>query len=680
MAKENYIIEFNELSLKDIAEAGSKGAALGEMYRHLSQEGVRIPNGFVITATAYRTLLSHNQLDARLDAEMAMLDPHDLDKLRLAGKRLRAWLMSAAFPTAMISAITAAYGRLAEPGESAPSVAVRSSVIAEDLPEAAFAGQQDSYLNITGEDALLTYCKLVFASLYTDRAIAYRAERGYGQIPVALAIVVQRMVRADLAASGVMFTLDTESGFRDVVLISGAYGLGENVVQNAVIPDEFLVFKPTLRQGFSPIIKRKLGSKAIQCVYTADGQATQNLPTPELNRRQYCLTDPEVLRLARLACAIERHYSNQLGHPQPVGVEWAKDGRDGQLYIVQARPEPVHARSSTEMAQVRPPLELASYAAPPLLPTARPRTQIMLNIGNPDQAFKLASLPVDGVGLARLEFIVSHALRVHPRAILNYDLLPAETQRQIETLAQGYPSPGEFYVQRLAEGISQIAAAFYPKPVMIRLSDFKSNEYGQLLGGRQYEPVEENPMVGLRGAARYYAPGFDGAFALECQALKRVREEFGLLNVAVMIPFVRTVNDLKAVLAGMAQEGLVRGTHNLKVYVMCEIPANALLAEDFLAHCDGFSIGSNDLTQLTLGIDRDSGLLRGYDERNPAVLSLMALAIAACRRAGKYVGICGQAPSDFPEITRWLVEREIQSISLNPDSVMAMLPVILAAE
>ena len=792
----NYIRRFAELSIHDVALVGGKNASLGEMYRELAPEGVKVPNGFATTAQAYRDYLEHNGLTARIAEALSALDTRDLAALARTGKQIRDWINHGTLPPELAAEIASAYQELAQEYGADPDVAVRSSATAEDLPNASFAGQQETYLNISGAQNLLATCKRVYASLFTDRAISYRVHQGFAHFDVALSIGVQKMVRADLGAAGVMFSIDTETGFRDAVFITAAYGLGENVVQGAVNPDEFYVFKTTLPQGFRPILKRQRGEKALKMIYTQDasaGMSTRNISVSREERERFALSDDEVLRLARYAVAIENHYSAKAGHLMPMDIEWAKDGVSGKLFILQARPETVHAQANpniheifklrkrgkvlvsgksvgqkiaagtvrvileaADMRQLQPgeilvtditdpdwepvmkiagaivtnrggrtchaaivarelgiPALVGTGTATHVLKTGqvvtvscaegdngvvyeglqkfdvervdltkleRPKTHLMLNLGNPERAFELSRLPVEGVGLARLEFIINHSIQIHPRALLEYDTLDAPTRAQIDNLVAGYPDRRAFYVQRLAEGIATIAAAFYPRPVIVRTSDFKSNEYASLIGGATFEPKEENPMLGLRGAARYFSPQFAPCFAMECAALKYVRESMGLLNVAVMIPFVRTVDEGLNVLALMKQHALVRGMNGLKVYVMCEIPSNALLADQFLEHFDGYSIGSNDLTQLTLGADRDSGLLKGFDERNPAVLKLMELAISACNQRGKYIGICGQAPSDFPEITRWLVERGIQSISLNPDSVLPMTQVVLDTE
>ena len=791
-----YIRHFSELGIDDVPLVGGKNASLGEMYRNLSGEGVRVPNGFATTAQAFRDFLTHNSLKERIQAALDALDGNDVEALARTGALIRGWIVDGDLPPALAGEIGAAYGELVQEYGPDPDVAVRSSATAEDLPDASFAGQQETYLNIRGLDHLLRTCKRVLASLYTDRAIHYRIDKGFDHMSIALSIGVQKMVRSDLGASGVMFTLDTESGFRDVVMITAAYGLGENVVQGAVNPDEFLVFKPTLAAGHRPIIRRHLGEKAIKMIYTRDpvtAAATRNVPVKKGERQRFCITDDEVLELARYAVAIEGHYSRQAGQPRPMDIEWAKDGVSGELFIVQARPEtvqslrnqafqevytleqrgPVLARGKSVGARIgagrariileaahmhelkpgevlvtditdpdwEPVMKLASaivtnrggrvchaaivarelglpavvgagtathdipdgqevtvscvegdvgYIYEGRLPyrservdltrLKRPATKIMLIVGNPDLALEYAAFPNDGVGLARLEFIINNSIGIHPRALLEYERLPPETRKQIEPRIAGYASPERFYIDRLAEGVGTIAAAFYPKPVIARLSDFKSNEYAALLGGADFEPREENPMIGFRGASRYHSKEFADCFALECTAMKQVREDMGLDNLELMIPFARTVGEVRKVLDLMAGLGLRRGDNGLKINVMCEIPANALRAREFLELCDGFSIGSNDLTQLTLGVDRDSGLLTGFDERDEAVRVLMDMAIRACHDTGKYIGICGQAPSDFPEITRWLVSQGIDSISLNPDSVLEMTRVVLDME
>ncbi len=791
----NYIRNFTEVGLQDLPLVGGKNASIGEMVRHLDSSGVRVPGGFATTVEAYYAFLDHNGLTARIRETLASLDVKNIAQLEQAGSRIRAWIEQGEMPAGLAGEIATAYGELGATYGKNPDVAVRSSATAEDLPNASFAGQQDTYLNVRGIEALLAACRKVYASLFNDRAISYRAHHGFAHDQVGLSIGVQKMVRADVGASGVMFTLDTETGFRDVVMINAAYGLGENVVQGAVNPDEFYVFKPTLVAGRRPILKRYLGEKAVRMVYATgnDKISTRNVSVPEDERRRFSISDDDVLELARYAVKIEEHYSGVAGRSMPMDIEWAKDGTNGEIFILQARPETVRTHENrnrydiyniesrgrvlasgmsvgrkiatggtrliADVSQMNklqsgevlvtdmtdpdwePIMKIAAaivtnrggrtcHAAivarelgiPAIvgcgnatqaimsgIPVtvscaegdtgqvyegiqkfrvdtvamdagARPRTRIMMNVGNPEEALAHSFLPNDGVGLARLEFIISRSIQVHPRALLEYERLDTEERKHIDRLTAGYRDRRDYFTRRLTEGVGMIAAAFYPKPVIVRLSDFKSNEYALLYGGARFEPKEENPMLGLRGASRYYAESFRESFAMECAALRAVREEMGLTNVAVMIPFARSVDEVRRVLELLDANGLARGRDGLRIYVMCEIPANALLAEEFLEHLDGFSIGSNDLTQLTLGVDRDSGLLTGFDERHPAVLKLMELAIRAARAKGKYVGICGQAPSDYPEITEWLVHQGIGSISLNPDSVVRMTRVVLEAE
>ena len=792
----NFVRRFSELGIDDVPEVGGKNASLGEMYRALSSGGVRVPNGFATTARAFRDYLEYNELHERIRVALDELDVNDVEALAATGARIRGWIVDGELPEVLEREIRAAYEEMAGEYGPEPDVAVRSSATAEDLPDASFAGQQETYLNIRGVEHLMRTCKRVLASLFTDRAIHYRVDKGFDHMSIALSIGVQKMVRSDIASSGVMFTLDTESGFRDVVMITAAYGLGENVVQGAVNPDEFLVFKPTLSAGHRPIIRRHLGEKAIKMIYTRDpvtAEATHNVPVRKKERHRFAINDDEILQLAEYAVSIERHYSEKAGKSRPMDIEWAKDGNSGELFIVQARPETVHsirtdafqeiyslekrgkvlaegksvgARVGTGRARIileaahmhelqrgevlvtditdpdwEPVMKIASaivtnrggrvchaaivarelgipavvgtgdathgvndgqevtvscvegdigYVYEGKLPykTARvdlaglekPHTDIMLIVGNPDQALEFSALPNDGVGLARLEFIINSTIGIHPRALLEPDHVDDGVRDAINARVAGYPGPRAYYIEKLAEGVGTIAAAFYPKPVIVRMSDFKSNEYAALLGGEGFEPGEENPMIGFRGASRYYSEQFAECFGMECEAMKKVRGEMGLVNLELMVPFVRTVEEELQVLQLMADKGLRRGEDGLKIKLMCEIPANAVLADSFLEHCDGFSIGSNDLTQLALGVDRDSGILTGYDERNPAVLELMGMAIRACRQKGKYAGICGQAPSDFPEITRWLVQQGIDSISLNPDSVLNMTQIVLEME
>ncbi len=793
----SFILPFSAIRLADLPAVGGKNASLGELVNGLSSLGVRVPDGFAVTAEGYRHFLRANSLTERIDEAIAALDPTRLDRLEETGSLIRQWIEEATMPEDLAEEIRNAYREREKEYGPNYDVAVRSSATAEDLPDASFAGQQETFLNVRGSGRVLHKCRRVYASLYTNRAISYRAHKGYAAEEIAISVGVQKMVRSDRGASGVMFTLDTETGFRDLVLINAAYGLGENVVQGAVNPDEFHVHKGALRANRRPILLRRLGDKQEKMVYDRDPDTpntVRNVTVLEEERRRFCISDEEAEELARFAIAIEDHYSAERGQPTPMDIEWARDGLDNQLYILQARPETVHSQEkrgyvhevfqmegtgpvlcegravgkriakgkakvildSENMHEVHPGDVLVTDITDPdwepvmktasaivtnrggrtchaaiiarelgipavvgvgdateripshsdvtvscaegetghvyegLLPfhtdtiqlegRRKPRTQMYLNVGDPQQALSFSGLPADGVGLARLEFIINNSIRVHPQALLDFEHLDGDTRRQVEKVMAGYPSPRDYFVRRLAEGVSTICAAFYPRPVVVRMSDFKSNEYAALLGGTSYEPFEENPMLGWRGAARYFSPQFAEAFAMECAALAGVREEMGFDNLIPMVPFVRTVEEGQAVLAKMAEHGLERGKDGLKIYLMCELPSNAILAEAFLEHFDGFSIGSNDLTQLTLGVDRDSGMLTGYDERNPAVLGLMEMAIKACRKQGKYVGICGQAPSDFPEITKWLVERGIDSISLNPDSLVDMLEVVLAAE
>ncbi len=777
---EDTVIWFDRLGMHDVPIVGGKNASLGEMISNLEAAGVKVPGGFATTAQAYRDFLQQNGLDARIHDALASLDIEDVQALAKTGARIRQWIVDTPLPPVLQDAITAAYRKM-EAQTPGLSVAVRSSATAEDLPEASFAGQQETYLNIQGLDAVLHAVKDVFASLFNDRAIAYRVHHGYEHSLVALSAGVQRMVRSDMAASGVVFTLDTESGFRDVVFITSAYGLGETVVQGAVNPDEFYVHKPTLAKNCPAILRRSLGGKAIKMIYdTQKGSArpVQTVDVPPAERARFSLTDVEVEALARQAVIIEQHYG------RPMDIEWAKDGLDGQLYILQARPETVKSRaqqslqryhlkergkvlasgrsiggrigagparvifSAKDMHRVQPgdvlvtdmtdpdwepimkraaaivtnrggrtchaaiiarelgiPAVVGSGDATEVLRDGQPVTvscaegdtghiydgllefemtelslermpplpfKIMMNVGHPERAFDFQFLPNAGIGLARLEFVITRTIGIHPRALLEFDRLPDDLRATIGARIAGYADPVTFYIDKLAEGIATLAAAFWPKPVIVRTSDFKSNEYANLIAGDRYEPKEENPMLGFRGAGRYIDPTFRDCFALECRALKKVRDVMGLTNVEVMIPFVRTVGEAEQVIGLMAEQGLKRGENGLRVIMMCEIPSNALLASEFLKHFDGFSIGSNDLTQLTLGLDRDSGLVAHlFDERDPAVKALLAQAIRACRAAGKYVGICGQGPSDHPDLARWLMEQGIDSVSLNPDSVVS---------
>lgn len=791
-----YIKFFSEINNSDVAVVGGKNASLGEMYQSLTSLGVKVPNGFATTAEAFRYFLRHNNLEERIRSALSALNVADVEALALTGAQIRHWIQLGEMPADLAKEIRDAYRKLEQEYGTNPDVAVRSSATAEDLPSASFAGQQETYLNIRGSLNLMKTCQSVFASLFTNRAISYRTDKGFNDVNIALSVGVQKMVRSDLASAGVMFTLDTETGFRDVVFITAGYGLGENVVKGAINPDEYYVFKPTLESQHRSILKRHLGDKAIKMVYTPDpmaGLSTRNIEVPKEDREKFAITDNEVLQLSRYAVTIEKHYSKLAGHAMPMDIEWAKDGETGELFIVQARPETVQSQSditqyevfrmeekgqilssgksvgtriasgpvrvildAADMHKLKPGEVLVTDITDPdwepvmkvaaaivtnrggrtchaaivarelgipaivgcsdatqtletgdmvtvncaegdagyvykgslkfrkevhdLSISENPKTKLMVNLGNPQHAFETARLPVEGVGLARLEFIINNSIQIHPKALLEYKNLDSETQGKIDHLTAGYADRVSFYIDRLSEGVGTIAAAFYPKPVIVRLSDFKSNEYASLIGGKQFEPVEENPMIGFRGASRYPSESFADCFALECEALRKVREDMGLNNVAIMIPFVRTPEEGNVVLALLEKNGLKRGVNNLKVYLMCEIPANALLADQFLEAFDGYSIGSNDLTQLTLGVDRDSGMIGGFDERNPAVLKLMDMAITACLEKKKYIGICGQAPSDYPEITRWLVEKGIESISLNPDSVVPMRQEVLATE
>ncbi|MFM4831127.1 phosphoenolpyruvate synthase [Aeromonas media] len=776
---QQYVLWYEQLGMQDVERVGGKNASLGEMISNLSGAGVSVPGGFATTAFAFNEFLELSGLNGKIHDLLDSLDVDDIAALNKAGQQIRDWVVDAPFQPALEQAVRAAYDKLSAGLEA--SFAVRSSATAEDMPDASFAGQQETFLNVRGIDAVMTAIKHVFASLFNDRAISYRVHQGYDHKGVALSAGVQRMVRSDLAASGVMFTLDTESGFNDVVFITGAQGLGEMVVQGAVNPDEFYVHKPTLKAGRPAVVRKTLGSKLIKMTYSEDaghGRQVKIVDTVEAERNRFCITDEEVMALAKQALIIEQHYG------RPMDIEWAKDGQDGQLYIVQARPETVRSRqeantlerfalkqsgkvliegraighkigsgparvisSISQMDEVQPGDVLVTDMTDPdwepimkrasaIVTNRGGRTchaaiiarelgipavvgcgdatdrieagqlitvscaegdtgfiydgeldfdvavtevgnmpplpiKIMMNVGNPDRAFDFAQLPNAGVGLARLEFIINRMIGVHPKALLEFDQQSPELKATITKMIAGYDSPREYYVAKLSEGIATLAAAFWPERVIVRMSDFKSNEYANLVGGRGYEPHEENPMIGFRGASRYIADSFRPCFALECEAMKRVRDVMGLTNVEVMIPFVRTVGEAEQVVEILAENGLRRGERGLKVIMMCELPSNALLADKFLEHFDGFSIGSNDMTQLTLGLDRDSGLIAHlFDERNEAVKALLALAIQAARKAGKYVGICGQGPSDHPDFAAWLVEQGIDSVSLNPDTVV----------
>jgi pyruvate,water dikinase len=782
------VVPFEHLRMTDVEAVGGKNASLGEMISQLAASGVRVPGGFATTAHAFRQFLAHGKLVDRINARLDNLNADDVNALAAAGAEIRRWVHEAPLPPALEAAVREAYAVLASDSPEA-SFAVRSSATAEDLPDASFAGQQESFLNVNGIDAVLEKMREVFASLYNDRAISYRVHKGFAHADVALSAGVQRMVRSDLGSAGVMFTMDTESGFPDVVFVTSSWGLGETVVQGAVNPDEFYVHKPTLASGRPALIRRTLGSKLVRMSFASPaeeartGRLVKTEDNPVELRNRFSLTDAEVLELARYALVIEKHYG------RPLDIEWGRDGVDGKLYILQARPETVKSQSAgqiehryklkgdrskstlltegraigqkigtgqvrlvksvAEMDRVQPGDVLVTDMTDPnwepvmkkasaIVTNRGGRTchaaiiarelgipavvgcgdatdklhegalvtvacsegdtgyvfdglieaevtevkrgqmpycpiKIMMNVGNPSLAFEFAQLPNSGVGLARLEFIINNDIGVHPKAILDYPNIDVELKKAVESVARGHASPRAFYVDKLAEGVATIAAAFWPKPVIVRLSDFKSNEYRKLIGGKRYEPDEENPMLGFRGASRYISGDFSDAFAMECEALKRVRNDMGLVNIEIMVPFVRTVKQAERVVAMLAERGLKRGVDGLKLIMMCEVPSNAILAEQFLEHFDGMSIGSNDLTQLTLGLDRDSGLeqLAGdFDERDPAVKALISRAIAACRATGKYVGICGQGPSDHADFADWLADEGIVSISLNPDTVV----------
>ncbi|MBN3888043.1 MAG: phosphoenolpyruvate synthase [Nostoc sp. JL31] len=800
------ILWFDEIGIADIPVVGGKNASLGEMIQQLTPKGINVPTGFATTAYAYRHFIQSAGLEAKLRKLFADLDVEDVKNLRERGKKARSLLIHTPFPVELREAIATAYHSLCEQYHADTDVAVRSSATAEDLPDASFAGQQETYLNVVGVEGVLAACHKCFASLFTDRAISYRHAKGFDHFSIALAVGVQKMVRSDLATSGVMFSIDTETGFKDAALITAAYGLGENVVQGSVNPDEYYVFKPTLKAGFRPIIDKKLGSKELKMIYDDGSKFTKNVLVSPSERGKFALSDEEILQLASWACLIEDHYSQVHGIFTPMDIEWAKDGITNQLFIVQARPETVQSQktgnvlrsyrlvlgnrewgigngenSHSSLPDSQSPIPLVTGSAigeaisqgkarlildvqkleqfqvgevlvtertdpdwepimkrasaivtnsggrtchaaiiarelgvpaivgcgnateilkpgqevtiscaegeegkvyPGLLPfevkevplenLPRTRTKILMNVGNPQEALSLSAIPNDGVGLARTEFIIANQIQIHPMALIHYDSLKDEfVKAKIADITSLYDDKPQYFVDKLAQGIGRIAAAFYPKPVIVRTSDFKSNEYANLLGGRQFEPHEENPMLGWRGAARYYDEGYREAFALECHALKRVREEMGLTNVIPMIPFCRTPDEGRLVLAEMAKNGLKQGVNDLQVYVMCELPSNVILAEEFAEVFDGFSIGSNDLTQLTLGIDRDSALVaRLFDERSPAVKRMVKMVIETAKKCDRKIGICGQAPSDYPEFAQFLVEQGIDSISLNPDSVL----------
>ena len=796
MSGPEYVLEFSQIGLSDLGRVGGKNASLGQMFNRLKPRGVGVLDGFATTAAAYRQLLEEAGLRERLQRVFTGLNAEDLTALAAAGQAARAAVLETPIPDALRAAILDGYARLTARIGREAELAVRSSATAEDLPEASFAGAAETFLNVRGREGLLRAVHACYASLFTDRAISYRARLGYDQLKVALSVGVMPMVRSDKGSAGVIFTLDTESGFRDVVTVSGTYGLGEFIVQGVVTPDEWMVFKPTLATGCRAIVGRRLGTKEVRLVYGDGSRTTRSEATPAADRGRFCLSDDEVLQLARWACIVEEHYSGLAGHPQPMDIEWAKDGESGELFFVQARPETVHsAKAHAATAEIyrlkeRPGTPLVTgqavgerigagrvrvvlsvdelgdvqagevLVAPSTDPDWEPvmrkvaaivtdqggrtahaaivsrefglpcivgsanatrtlktgdevtvccaegaeghvyagaipfevervdaskvpvsRTKIMLTVGDPDQAFGLAAIPNAGVGLARTEFIITNQIGIHPMALVRYPKLKDQAAVRAIAARIGEQDPSEYFVQRFSEGVGKIAAAFFPKPVIVRMSDFKTNEYARLLGGQEFEPEEENPMLGFRGASRYYDPRYAEGFALECRALSRVRRDLGLTNVKVMIPFCRTVDEAHQVLDAMAAAGLRQGDDGLEVYAMCEIPANIVLAEAFLGVFDGYSIGSNDLTQLTLGLDRDSGTVaRLFDERNAAVKWMIAHVIETARRMGKPVGICGQAPSDYPEFAAWLVDRGIDSISLNPDVAITTAFVIAKAE
>jgi pyruvate,water dikinase len=778
----SYVVSFEQLRMTDVDSVGGKNASLGEMISQLADAGVRVPGGFATTAQAFRDFLSGTGLDKRIAERLTTLNPEDVRELALAGAQIRQWITEAPLPQRLNDDIKSAFALLDADGKG--SFAVRSSATAEDLPDASFAGQQETFLNVVGFDDVIDKIRHVFASLYNDRAISYRVHKGYAHADVALSAGIQRMVRSDKGSAGVMFTLDTESGFEDVVFLTSSYGLGETVVQGAVNPDEFYVFKPTLESGFYPIVNRRIGSKLLKMEFDPErpeGRAVRTVDVPVSERNRFSLTDDEVIELARYAVIIEKHYQ------RPMDIEWGRDGIDGKIYILQARPETVKSQQGhndvqlryrlkatgkilitgraigqkigsgrvrivgdiSEMDQVQPGDVLVTDMTDPnwepvmkraaaIVTNRGGRTchaaiiarelgipavvgcgdatdcltegsmvtvscaegdegriydglieteveevrrgvmpeiglKIMMNVGNPQLAFDFSQIPNHGVGLARLEFIINNNIGIHPKAVLDYPNIDTELKVAVESAARGHASPRTFFVEKLADGIATIAAAFYPKSVIVRLSDFKSNEYRKLVGGARYEPEEENPMLGFRGASRYVSEDFAECFKMECEALKRVREQMGLTNVEIMVPFVRTVKQAERVVKLLADHGLARGENGLRVIMMCEVPSNAILAEQFLEHFDGFSIGSNDMTQLTLGLDRDSGmelLAADFDERDDAVKFMLQRAIGACLKAGKYVGICGQGPSDHPDLAQWLKDEGILSMSLNPDTVV----------
>lgn len=782
------ILWFDEVGITDIPLVGGKNASLGEMIQQLTPQGVNVPTGFATTAYAYRYFIQSAGLEPQLRELFADLDVEDVTNLRLRGKKARSLLMHTQFPVELRDAIATAYLELCQKYNTDTDVAVRSSATAEDLPDASFAGQQESYLNVVSVQGVLAACHRCFASIFTDRAISYRHTKGFDHFSIALAVGVQKMVRSDLATSGVMFSIDTETGFKDAALITAAYGLGENVVQGTVNPDEYYVFKPTLKAGFRPIIDKKLGSKELKMIYDDGSKHTKNVPVSHIEQSKFALSDDEILQLAHWACLIEDHYTQTHRNYSPMDIEWAKDGITNQLFIVQARPETVQSQKTGNILRSYHFLKTEKFPHPlitgraigeaisqgkvklilnvnnieqfqagdvlvtertdpdwePIMKRAgaiitnaggrtchaaiiarelgvpaivgcgnatgilktgqqvtiscaegdegkvypgllpfeikevalenlpRTRTQILMNVGNPQEALSLSAIPNDGVGLARTEFIIANQIQIHPMALIHHERLEDELVKiKINQITALYDDKPQYFVDKLAQGIGRIAAAFYPKPVIVRMSDFKSNEYANLLGGQQFEPKEENPMLGWRGASRYYDPGYQEAFALECQAIKRVRDEMGLTNVIPMIPFCRTPDEGRLVLAEMAKNSLEQGVNHLQVYVMCELPSNVIMADEFAEVFDGFSIGSNDLTQLTLGLDRDSAFVaRLFDERSQAVKRMVKMAIESAKKNQRKIGICGQAPSDYPEFAQFLVEQGIDSISLNPDSVL----------
>jgi len=775
-----YVIPFEKLRNADVAIVGGKNASLGEMISQLDAKGVRVPTGFATTASAFNDFLKHNELEAKIITELETLDINDVIALAKSGKKVRKWILDSSFSGDFNSAIEKSYEELIKNSAKGTTFAVRSSATAEDLPDASFAGQQESFLNILGIENIKQAIKEVFASLYNDRAISYRVHKDFVHSEVAISAGIQQMVRSDLGSSGVMFTIDTESGFKDVVFITASYGLGETVVQGAVNPDEFYVHKPLLSKGKEPIVRRSIGSKKIKMVFSEDTQAGLSTITTDVDEKdsnKFCISDEDIIELAKYAVTIESHYKC------PMDIEWGKNGIDGKIYILQARPETVKSQSKNiieifklketgkaivagravtqkigigpvkivndpaDMHLVEPgdilvadmtdpnwepvmkrasalvtnrggrtchaaiiarelgiPAIVGSVNATELLKDgdlvtvccsegetgivyqgalkyevetkddgklSEPPVKIMMNIGSPDMAFTFAQIPNHGVGLARLEFVINNMIGIHPKAIINYKAMPTDIQKLIDHRAKGYKNPKQFYIDKISEGVATIAAAFYPNPVIVRTSDFKSNEYKKLVAGDIYEPEEENPMIGFRGAARYISEEFKDCFELECIAMKKVREEMGLTNIELMVPFVRTLSEAKSVVQIMSDFGLKRGENGLRIIMMCEVPSNAILADEFMEYFDGFSIGSNDLTQLSLGIDRDSGILAdGFDERDPAVLRLIELAIASAKKNNKYIGICGQGPSDHPDFADWLVKQGVSSLSLNPDTVI----------